>query len=75
MGVERLFSQGRILLSHIRNRLSAQTARALMCLGAWSRADMVDDRDIGVVTAMPVPKEEDGDENGDILMPDGFDAM
>ena len=35
--VEQLFSQARILLSHIRNRLSAENTRALICLGAWSR--------------------------------------
>ncbi|KAF8992023.1 ectomycorrhizas secreted protein, partial [Hymenopellis radicata] len=55
--------------------LSAQTARALMCLGAWSRANMIDARDIGEVTKMPAPREEDGDEDGDVLMPEGFDAI
>lgn len=34
--VERIFSRGRILLSHLRNRLSPQTTRSLMCLQAWS---------------------------------------
>ena len=34
--VERVFSKGRILLSHVRNRLSVQSTWALMCLGAWS---------------------------------------
>lgn len=34
--VERVFSKGRILLSHVRNRLSAQTTRAVLCVGSWS---------------------------------------
>ncbi|KIP01061.1 hypothetical protein PHLGIDRAFT_38406, partial [Phlebiopsis gigantea 11061_1 CR5-6] len=35
--VERFFSRGRILLSHIRNRLSATSTRALLLVGAWTR--------------------------------------
>jgi len=34
--VERTFSQGRLVLSHVRNRLSVQSTRALLCLGVWS---------------------------------------
>ncbi|KIL65169.1 hypothetical protein M378DRAFT_52957, partial [Amanita muscaria Koide BX008] len=44
--VERLFSRGRILLSHLRNRMSAQTTRALLCLGSWSRLKLVKDEDV-----------------------------
>ncbi|KIL55872.1 hypothetical protein M378DRAFT_53342, partial [Amanita muscaria Koide BX008] len=39
--VERAFSQGRILLSHIRNRLSAESTRSLLCLGAWFKTGLV----------------------------------
>ena len=39
--VERVFSQGRHLLSFTRNRLSAASIRAYMCLGSWCRQDLV----------------------------------
>ena len=39
--VERVFSQGRHLLPFTRNRLSAASTRALMCLGSWGRADLL----------------------------------
>jgi hAT family C-terminal dimerisation region len=51
--VERVFSKGRLVLSHVRNRLSAQSTRALMCLGAWSRMGLVKDRDIMAVVRLP----------------------
>jgi hypothetical protein len=38
--VERVFSRGRLILSHTRSRLSAQTSRAIICLGCWSTLDM-----------------------------------
>lgn len=41
VSVERSFSRGRILISHLRNRLRAFTIRALMCFGDWSREDFV----------------------------------
>jgi hypothetical protein len=52
VGVERTFSKGRLLLSHIRNRLSVQSTRALMCLGVWSLQGYVRDSDINEVTAL-----------------------
>jgi len=36
VGVEQTFSKGRLLLSHVHNRLSVQSTCALMCLGVWS---------------------------------------
>jgi hypothetical protein len=61
--VEQVFSQGRIVLSHLRNRLSVQSTRALMCLGVWSHLGYVKNSDIkGVVTLPEVPvdvKEDD----------------
>ncbi|KIK33085.1 hypothetical protein CY34DRAFT_100246 [Suillus luteus UH-Slu-Lm8-n1] len=44
--VERLFSRGRLILSHVRNRLSAQSMRALLCVGLWSELGLVDSKDI-----------------------------
>jgi hypothetical protein len=67
--VERVFSKGRILLSHIRNRLSTQSIRALMCVGNWSRLGYVRDRDVQAVTTLP---EVEGDEE-ELL--DGWDAI
>ena len=61
--VERVFSQGRIILSHLRGHLSVQSTRALMCLGVWSRLGYVKDSDIKPVVTLPeVPafgKEDD----------------
>ncbi|KAF5324406.1 hypothetical protein D9619_011183 [Psilocybe cf. subviscida] len=57
--VERVFSQGRIELSHLRNCLSAQTVRATMCVGAWSKAGYVRSDDItAVVMRDEVPEGE-----------------
>jgi hypothetical protein len=50
--VERVFSRGRLLLSHIRNRLSAQSTRALLCLGNWSLLGMVDNIDVLTVARL-----------------------
>jgi hypothetical protein len=44
--VERVFSKGRLVLSHVRNRLSAESTRALLCLGAWSKMGLVNDEDV-----------------------------
>ena len=53
MDVERVFSQGRLLLSHIRSRLSVQSTRALMCLGPWSLLGFVKDSDVKAVVILP----------------------
>ena len=67
--VERVFSQGRILLSHIRSRLSVQSTRALMCLGVWSSMGYVMDSDIKAATVKP---ELLGDEKD---LEDGWDDI
>ena len=51
--VERVFSKGRLVLSHIRNKLSVQSTRTLMCLGAWSRMGLVKDKDVMAVVRLP----------------------
>jgi hypothetical protein len=63
-----VFSQGRILLSHVRNGLSAQSTRALLCLGDWSLLGYVKDSDITMITVLP---EVIGDEE----LEEGWDAM
>lgn len=50
--VERVFSKGRILLSHVRNGLTVQSTRALLCLGAWSKLGLVEDEDVALVAKL-----------------------
>jgi hypothetical protein len=57
--VERTFSQGRLVLPHIRNRLSSQSTRALMCVGNWSRLGLVKGNDILPVLGNELIGEED----------------
>lgn len=39
--VERVFSQGRQLLSFTRSRLRPSSIRAFLCLGSWGRNDLI----------------------------------
>jgi hypothetical protein len=57
--VERTFSQGRLILSHVRSRLSVQSTRALLCLGGWSKMGLVEDDDVKSAARLP---EVDGEE-------------
>ena len=50
VAVERLFSKGRILISHLRNGLSAASIHALLCLNNWSVLGFIKDEDILSVT-------------------------
>lgn len=50
--VERLFSRGRLVLSHTRSRLSVASTRALLCLGSWSLAGLVKDEDVEAVARL-----------------------
>lgn len=56
--VEQLFSCGWLALSHIRSRLSAQSTRAVICLGIWSTLESVHVDNIKSVTSLP--EIEDG---------------
>src|ERR1700677_3165502 len=56
--VERVFSQGRLVLSHVRSRLSVQSTRALLCLGAWCQLGLVKGTDIKVALGEEVAGEE-----------------
>ena len=61
--VERVFSLGCILLSHVHSRLSTQSTQALMCVGAWSLLGYVKDFDIkSVVSSAEIPVDEKEDE-------------
>ena len=63
MDVEHVFSQGQLLLSHIRSRLSVQSTHALMCLGVWSLLSYVKDYDVKAVVVLPElwADEEEGE--------------
>lgn len=69
--VERVFSTGRIILSHLRNRLSVQSIRALMCVGTWSKMGFVKTSDITDVTML-----DDIEEGGiEEELEDGWDII
>jgi hypothetical protein len=63
--VERVFSKGRLVLSHVRNGLSVQSTRALMCLGAWSKMGFVKDKDVMEVARLPDVKGSEAELDSD----------
>ncbi len=46
-----------------------------MCLGDWSRLGFIEDSDIQEVALMLEVPEEEGDKDGDVLMPDRSDSI
>jgi hypothetical protein len=69
--VERVFSRGRIIITHLQNQLSAQTTRSLLCLNYWSLAGLVKDKDVLKVTRNN--KAVDG--SADVDLEDGWDVI
>ena len=69
--VERVFSKGRILLSHLCNRLSVQSTRALLCVGTWSLMGLVKLKDISSITELPEEENEECDDD----VADGWDRI
>ena len=64
--VERVFSRGRILLSHLRNCMSAETTCLLMCLNAWFKAGII--KRPAVHTAIrKAPTDEVVEGNGEVM--------
>ena len=49
--VERLFSKGRLILSHIHNRMSAGTTCELLCLNNWSTQGLIKMADLNLEAA------------------------
>jgi hypothetical protein len=49
VAVERVFSKGWLLMSHIHNCLLAQSTHTLLCLGAWSKVGFVKSMDLSAV--------------------------
>ena len=41
------------MISHVRNRLSAQSTHALMCLGYWSKMGFVNLEDLKAGASLP----------------------
>ena len=65
--VERVFSQGHLLLSHVCSRLSVQTTHALMCLGVWSQLSFITDSDVkAAVVVLPELNADDEEKELDI---------
>lgn len=67
--MERVFSKGRLLLSHVRNRLTVDSTRALLCLGTWSKLGYVNKEDL--LAAAMLPEVKEGEED----LPDDFDLI
>ena len=59
--VERVFSKGHLVLSHVRNQLSVESTHSLLCLGAWSKLGFINEADIKAITNLPDVKEGDKD--------------
>ena len=69
--IERVFSCGRLILPHVRNGLSAQSIRALLCLGEWSLLGLVRDADVLVeVRGAPIV-----DGNDVVVLEDRWDFI
>ena len=68
--VKHLFSHGRLILSHVRNRLLVQSTRALFCVGLWSELGLVESEDIIHVSKLPdvIGEEEAMDEGWDRII-------
>ena len=67
--VERVFSQGRLVLPHVRNRLSFQSTRALLCVGTWSTLGMINTQDIKAALGEEVTGGEENE------LPADWDAI
>ena len=61
--VERTFSKGWLLLSHIRNRLSVESTRALLCLNNWSKQGFVKQEYLMEAATLPEVDGEAGEES------------
>jgi len=59
------FSQGRLLLSHIQNQMSAESMCALLCLNNWSKQGLVKHEDLQEVATLPEVDGEEGEQKGD----------
>ena len=51
--VERLFSKGWLILSHVRNQMSAGTTRELLCLNNWGTQGLMKMADLKEAASLP----------------------
>jgi hypothetical protein len=63
--VERLFSKGRLILSHVRNRLSAGTTWGLLCLNNWIGQGLVKLEDLTEAASLPEVLDDRAEEEQD----------
>lgn len=66
--VECMFSKGRLLLSHVHNRLSVYSTRALLCVGNWRKLGYVNKNDVRDAAHLPDLKEGDFDPEEELDM-------
>ena len=71
-GVERVFSKGRLILAHTRNRLSAESIRALLFVGDWSRRGILNVKKMRAVLSEHL---KDAATDPTILLREGWDAI
>jgi len=63
INIERLFSsRGRLILSHVHNRMSAGTTRKLLCLNNWSKQGLVKMADLKAAASLLEVAEDDAAE-------------
>ena len=70
INVERVFSHGQLLLPYVRNRLSAQSTQAQLCVGNWSLCGHIHDSDILAALLLP---DVQGDE--EVELEEGWDKI
>ena len=58
VAVERVFSKGHLLLSHVQNWLSAESTCALLCLGYWDKMGYIMNSDLLTVANLPNAKDD-----------------
>ena len=51
--VERLFSHGHLLLTHVHSWLSIQSTCALLCLRTWSKLKLIKDDNVRAISNLP----------------------
>ena len=72
---ECLFSRGRLVLTHVWGRLSAQITRALLCVGSWSLLDLIEAEDINSATVLPDVQNDDEDYQALREVEEGWDKV
>lgn len=56
-------------MNHLRNRLEAESTRALLCLGEWSKLNIVDSKDLRKTAELPDVGINEGE------LEDGWDRI